>query len=198
MGGPNKSQGQAQKKTEVKSLGASEGDKLLEAFTKLETRLTNGFDDLKTKVTNYTESVSKFDDRISKLENKIDQITNGNTVSCKCRAEDSLPPLNCIDKCIVISGLPFDHGEDLNYKIETLFDLFVPEIQKDQIKILDCKRMGKAPTPLVKVAMSPTSRAIILDNKFGLKNTRMYRVHIRPSMTSEQRNWNNNMRVLAN
>ena len=64
--------------------------------------------------------------------------------------------------------------------------------------VVSAKRMGRGPTPLVKVALEPHTRDSVLRKKGALRRLRGYeRVFMRPSKPLWERNMDANMRVLA-
>ena len=131
----------------------------------------------------------------SRVDDLQKSVVNLSGRSC---THDSIPPLQCIEKCVVVSGLAYEHDEDLGFKLDNLFDSFIPEADKDHVKAVDHKRMGTGPIPLVKVALSREGRAAVLASKGRLRQSPRYRrVFIRPSLTQEQRNHSANTKMLA-
>ena len=47
--------------------------------------------------------------------------------SVRSCTHDNIPPLQCIEKCVVVSGLAYEHDEDLGFKLNTFFDGFIPD-----------------------------------------------------------------------
>ena len=154
------------------------------------------------KLDNFNQVDAKFQDlnvyidgEVTKLVSRIEK--NSSNIN-KIISQDSVTPpspLECIEKCIVISGLVFAPQEDLPYKIATMLD----KIDCGSVILEDAKRMGNAPNPLVKVAMSRSDKAMVLSKKGRLRNVAGYgRVYIRTSKTMEARAMETNMRTIAN
>ena len=155
------------------------------------------------KLDNFNQQVdAKFQDlnvyidgEVTKLVSRIEK--NSSNIN-KIISQDSVTPpspLECIEKCIVISGLVFAPQEDLPYKIATMLE----KIDCGSVILEDAKRMGNAPNPLVKVAMSRSDKAMVLSKKGRLRNVAGYgRVYIRTSKTMEARAMETNMRTIAN
>ena len=130
--------------------------------------------------------VCKIISRIEKIEKQIEtsNITNS----------EPKDPLSVIEKCIVISNLPFDHQEDFEHKVATLLEV----MDCGDISIEACKRMGRAPHPLVKVAISPPNKYKILQKKGCLRYKAGYeRIFIRTSKTMSERLQEANMKTIT-
>ena len=53
-------------------------------------------------------------------------------------------PLECIENCLVISGLHYPHEENQSAKVNDILEYLIPENEKGNIMILAVKRMARA------------------------------------------------------
>ena len=132
------------------------------AMNKLDDKLENlvkTVDENVTVITKYIDNeVTLLTSRISKTEAQLhDLVSEGKSSATKS-------PLDCIEQCIVISNLKAEHDEDqptLRLKLANLFEC----MDYGDVAVIDCKRMGRAPCPLVKVALSSGDRVMMLKKK---------------------------------
>ena len=165
------------------------------AMNKLDDKLENLVKSVDEKVTDLTKyidnEVTLLTSRISKTEAHLHDLVSEGKHSNKSA-------LDCIEQCIVISNLKAVHDEDqqsLRFKLANLFEC----MDCGDVAVVDCKRMGRAPCPLVKVALSSGDRAMVLKKKTILnRHSNEYsRVFIRPSKPLAERQMEQTVRALS-
>ena len=115
-------------------------------------------------------------------------------------AGNNTPPLEDMARCLVVSGLFMEPGEDIHIlqaKIEQLLEA----MSCSHCLVAQFKRMGQGQHPLVKVAMANQKhKAEVLQKKRFLAQAgpAYNRVYIRPSMSTSERRGEKQMRALAN
>ena len=163
-------------------------------IAELKSSMNDTFEDLKSDFGNKIDAVKDYvDSEISRLVSCIEDVEKSHPISKTVNntSEDSFANY---DDCVVVSDLGFDEEEDLPFKIAPLFE----SMGTGDTVVVSAKRMGRGPTPLVKVALEPHTRDSILRKKGALRRLRGYeRVFMRPSKPLWERNMDANMRVLA-
>ena len=120
--------------------------------------------------------------------------------SATAMAGNNTPPLEDMARCLVVSGLFMEPGEDIHIlqaKIEQLLEA----MSCSHCLVAQFKRMGQGQHPLVKVAMANQKhKAEVLQKKRLLAQAgpAYNRVYIRPSMSTSERRSDKQMRLLAN
>lgn len=186
------------------SQGVSVSD---EKFNKGIDSIKSMISDLKCDLSNRIDSVTTYVD--TQVKQVIARVDAQDIKIASIAAQPALPPLEDIDRCVIITGLPMEKDEDshsLQAKIEQL--LAVMDVSEavfvSQYTRLGLARSASRPVgnfcPLTKVALATVSQQQIMLRKKGcLKyaGAAYQRVYIRPSYSQEQRRMQAGMRDLA-
>jgi hypothetical protein len=115
-------------------------------FQKLQESLNKKIDDFTTDVySKLSNSQIYIDQQVGLLVSRIEVVEKKVEHVRKEEGPNSTNPLECVERCVVVSGLPYQEDEDLKYKLLSLL-----EAMSIEGEVLGFKRLGGGPVPLVK------------------------------------------------
>ena len=148
----------------------------------------------------FYDRFEELESRCKHLEDKVTSIQVKQTDYTQRAIQGGFSDLDDCDRCVIVRGLKYEQGENLDVKIATLLSTLGPDVQSTVNVVSFERKQARGTTPgLVKIAFETKEQKIlVLRAKSRLAGSSFSRVYIGAGKSHIERVLENNIKTVLN